>query len=96
MGIYKYKDHYPVEGEGCFIAPSADLIGQIVLGDNVSIWFNTVIRGDENIVKIGDNCNIQDLSMLHVDQNFPLTIGKNVTIGHGVKCRSIFKAFNIH
>lgn len=82
MSLYSYKNLNPEIAEGCFIAPSADVIGDVKLGNNVSIWYNSVVRGDMDEIVIGENTNIQDLCMLHVDYNIPLHIGKNVTIGH--------------
>lgn len=64
--------------------PGAVLIGSVELGHNVSVWFNAVIRADNDSIKIGDGSNIQDGSILHVDEGFPLSIGKNVTVGHKV------------
>ena len=84
MSLYKFKNLQPVIGEQCFIADSADVIGDVRLGQDVNIWFNCVLRGDINYISIGENTNIQDLSMLHVVEDIPLTIGKNVTIGHQV------------
>lgn len=68
----------------CFIAPSADVIGQVELGEHVSIWFQTVIRADNDKVTIGNNSNIQDGSTIHVDKGHPVTIGESVTVGHKV------------
>lgn len=82
MPIYSYQKHVPKIANGCFIAPSADVIGRVTLGENVSLWYNVVARGDINEIIIGENTNIQDLSMLHVDFNLPCIIGKNVTVGH--------------
>lgn len=65
-----------------FIADNATVIGSVILGNNVSIWFNTVIRADNDIISIGDNSNIQDGAVLHTDDGVKLTIGKNVTVGH--------------
>lgn len=70
------------KGQPAFIAPNASLIGSIVIHENVSIWFNVVIRADNDQVIIGENSNIQDGSVLHIDTNYPLRIEKNVTIGH--------------
>jgi carbonic anhydrase/acetyltransferase-like protein (isoleucine patch superfamily) len=67
-----------------FIAPSASVIGSVILEDNVSVWFNVVIRADNDVIHIGEGSNIQDGSVLHVDPGFPLTIGKRVTVGHKV------------
>ena len=65
-----------------FIAPNATVIGDVVLGDNTSVWFNVVIRGDTDKITIGDDTNIQDGSVLHCDAGYPLTLGKGVTLGH--------------
>jgi len=73
-----------IAGEDFFVAPSADVIGNVRLENNASVWFNAVIRGDNELITIGENSNVQDCSVLHTDPNFPLTIGKNVTIGHKV------------
>lgn len=82
MAIYSYKNFVPSLGEGCFIAPSADVIGQVNLGDHCSLWFGVVARGDINCITIGENTNVQDMTMLHVVEEIPLVIGKNVSIGH--------------
>ena len=66
-----------------YVANSADIIGNVVLGKDVSIWNNSVIRGDFNSIVVEDYSNIQDNSVLHVDSNEPLHIGTNTTIGHG-------------
>lgn len=67
-----------------FIADNATVIGSVIIENNVSIWFNVVIRGDNDVIHLGENTNIQDGSILHVDDNVPLTIGKDVTVGHKV------------
>jgi len=82
--IYKLKDFTPKIKSTCFIAPNATIIGAANLDENVSIWFNVVIRADLANVNIGKNSNIQDGSILHVDENFPMNIGENVTVGHKV------------
>lgn len=82
----------PTVGNSVFVAPSADIIGDVCIGDNSSIWFGCVIRGDVNSIKIGQNTNVQDLSMIHVthytkedhSDGFATLIGDNVTIGHRV------------
>ena len=73
-----------IAGEDYFVAPSADVIGNVRLENNVSVWFNAVIRGDNDPIVIGENSNVQDCSVLHTDVGCPLTIGRNVTIGHKV------------
>jgi carbonic anhydrase/acetyltransferase-like protein (isoleucine patch superfamily) len=65
-----------------WIAPNATVIGNCILHENASIWFNAVLRGDNDPVVIGENSNIQDGSVLHTDVGCPLTIGQNVTVGH--------------
>ena len=67
-----------------YVAPSASVIGSVVLGNNASIWFNCVVRGDNDVITIGDNTNVQDASVLHIDEGVPLTLGANVSIGHKV------------
>ena len=65
-----------------WIAPNATVIGDVRLGENVSIWWNAVLRGDNDPITIGDNSNIQDGSVLHTDEGVPMNIGQNVTVGH--------------
>jgi len=65
-----------------FIADNATVIGSVVLENNASIWFNAVLRGDNDTITIGENSNIQDGSVLHTDFGIPLIVGKNVTVGH--------------
>ncbi len=73
-----------MRGENWFVAPGATLIGSVVLENNANIWFNTVLRGDNDTLTVGENSNVQDGSVLHTDPGLKLTIGKNVTIGHKV------------
>jgi carbonic anhydrase/acetyltransferase-like protein (isoleucine patch superfamily) len=82
--LYQLGKLSPSIAKSCFIAPNATVIGNVNVDDNASIWFNVVIRADLAQVKIGENSNIQDGSILHVDEGFPITIAKNVTIGHKV------------
>lgn len=83
--IYRYKEYIPKIGKNVFIAPSADVIGNVSLGDDCGVWFNVTIRGDVHYINIEDETNIQDNSILHVTNGrFPLNIGKRVTIAHGV------------
>jgi carbonic anhydrase/acetyltransferase-like protein (isoleucine patch superfamily) len=65
-----------------FIATGAIVIGDVTLGENTSVWYNAVIRGDGDTIVIGRNSNIQDLAMVHVDEGFPVHIGDGVTVGH--------------
>jgi len=84
MPIFALADaDLEVEEEGAWwVAPGAILIGRIVLKKNASVWFNAVLRGDNETITIGENSNVQDCSVLHTDMGAPLTIGKNVTVGH--------------
>ncbi len=67
-----------------WIAPSAIVIGSVVLENNASLWFNVVVRGDNDVITIGENSQVQDGSVLHADPGVPLTLGKNVSVGHMV------------
>ncbi len=69
--------------ESCFVAPSAVVVGDVSIGKDCGIWPNAVIRGDQNPIKIGDGSNIQDCCVIHTDRDYPVEIGKNVSIGHG-------------
>ena len=72
------------DSEEYFIAPTATVIGAVRLGHQASIWFNCVLRGDGELITIGDRCNVQDASVLHVDPGLPLHLGNDVSIGHKV------------
>lgn len=82
MPIYELDGKVPVIGSGVWIAPDAHVIGEVVLGDNVGVWFGTVIRGDTSLITVGSGSNVQDGTMLHSDYGVPLTIGEDCTIGH--------------
>ncbi|XOV90108.1 MAG: gamma carbonic anhydrase family protein [Pseudomonadota bacterium] len=73
-----------IRGEDYFVAENATVVGSVVLMNNASVWFNVVIRGDNDIITIGENSNVQDGSVLHTDGGIQLTIGNNVTVGHKV------------
>jgi carbonic anhydrase/acetyltransferase-like protein (isoleucine patch superfamily) len=80
--IHSFKDQKPTIHESCFIAESADIIGQVTIGENSNIWYNAVLRGDYNYIKVGKNTNIQDNSSVHISEVYPVIIGDHVTIGH--------------
>ncbi len=83
--IYRFKNLKPDIHKSVFIAPSADVIGNVVVGRDSSIWFNVTVRGDVHYIKIGEETNIQDNSMLHVTNGvYPLVIEDRVTIAHSV------------
>jgi carbonic anhydrase/acetyltransferase-like protein (isoleucine patch superfamily) len=90
--LHKFKNYLPKVAEGTWIAPSADVIGDVTIGEDCSIWFGCVVRGDVHYISIGDRTNIQDLSMIHVTHykngdkstGNPTIIGNDVTVGHRV------------
>ena len=86
MPIYALGDNRPIlpDDDAYWIAPDAQVMGSVTLQRNASVWFGAVLRGDNEMITIGENSNVQDGSVLHTDPGSPLTLGKNVTIGHKV------------
>lgn len=82
MAVYSLDGKEPTIDKSAWIADSAQVIGHVELDANASVWFNAVIRGDNDPILIGENSNVQDGTVLHTDIGSPLKIGKNVTIGH--------------
>ena len=82
MAIYEVDGISPTVSESAWVADSAQVMGDVVLGEQVGIWFGVVARGDTAPIRIGARTNIQDLSVLHADVGMPLTIGSGVTVGH--------------
>jgi carbonic anhydrase/acetyltransferase-like protein (isoleucine patch superfamily) len=83
MLIKTILDHTPSYGENCFFADNATLIGDVVMGDSCSVWFQAVVRGDVHRIRIGNHVNIQDGAVIHATyKTAPTTIGNNVSIGH--------------
>ena len=82
MASYTLDELSPEFSETTFIAPDASLIGRVRIGEYSSVWFNVVLRGDMEHIRIGDETSFQDLSMGHADPGFPLIIGNRVTVGH--------------
>lgn len=81
--ILPVEDKYPKFGNNCFIAPNATVVGNVLMGDDCSIWFNAVVRGDVNFIIMGNKVNVQDGACIHCTyQRFGTTIGNNVSIGH--------------
>ncbi len=81
--ILSVLDKTPQFGNNCFIAPNATVVGDVVMGDDCSVWFNAVVRGDVHYIKIGNKVNIQDGVIVHCTyQKNPTEIGNNVSIGH--------------
>lgn len=80
--IYSLDNGSPQCGENVYVANTATVVGDVVLGDNVGVWFGAVIRGDNERITLGNGTNVQDCCVLHTDPGCPLDIGNNVTIGH--------------
>jgi carbonic anhydrase/acetyltransferase-like protein (isoleucine patch superfamily) len=83
--LYSFQDFSPEIAPTAWVAEQALCIGRLSIGEFSSIWFNCVLRGDINAIRIGDYSNIQDGSILHVGDHFPITIGDYVTVGHGAR-----------
>src|SRR5689334_18613114 len=81
--IFEFEGKRPQIGKGVFVAPTAVLIGDVVLGDGSSIWYGAVLRADENKIIIGRNTSVQDNAVMHTTKENPTVLGDDVTIGHG-------------
>jgi carbonic anhydrase/acetyltransferase-like protein (isoleucine patch superfamily) len=82
--IFKFHEKIPNLGNSVFLAQGSQVIGDVQIGDESSVWYNTVIRGDMAPITIGNKCNIQDLSMIHDNQGQPVILEDEVTVGHSV------------
>ena len=84
MPLYALGDHVPTlpENDACWIAPDAQVIGKVVIGEDVGIWFGAVLRGDNEPITLGARTNIQEGTVIHTDPGKPVTIGEGCTIGH--------------
>lgn len=83
MLLKSVKGKKPIYGEGCYFAENATIVGDVQLGNQCSVWFNAVVRGDVNTIKIGNKVNIQDGAVVHCTyEKHPTTIGNNVSVGH--------------
>ena len=81
--VLPVEGKYPSWGKDCFVAPNATIVGDVIMGDGCSVWFNAVIRGDVNSIRIGENVNVQDGAVIHCTYKKTTTvIGNNVSIGH--------------
>ncbi len=81
--ILPVEDKYPQFGNNCFLAPNSTVVGDVVMGDDCSIWFNAVVRGDVNFIRMGNKVNVQDGAVIHCTYiRYGTTIGNNVSIGH--------------
>jgi carbonic anhydrase/acetyltransferase-like protein (isoleucine patch superfamily) len=82
MPSYALNDVHPQIAADAYVAPGAQVIGRVAIGSRASVWFNAVIRGDNDPITIGAGSNVQDGAMIHADPGVPTTIGSGVTIGH--------------
>ncbi|SOB98507.1 carbonic anhydrase/acetyltransferase-like protein (isoleucine patch superfamily) [Ureibacillus xyleni] len=82
--LVPYLDKKPIVDETVFVAPGAYIIGDVTIGAQSTIWFNAVLRGDEDLIQIGERCSIQDNSTIHHFEGAPVIIGDEVTVGHQV------------
>ncbi len=83
--LYKLGEaEVEIAGADWFVADNAVVVGRVRLENNASVWYYAVLRGDNDLITVGENSNVQDLSVLHTDPGIPLTIGRNVTVGHKV------------
>jgi carbonic anhydrase/acetyltransferase-like protein (isoleucine patch superfamily) len=82
MAIYQISEFAPKIDDTAFVAESANVIGKVQLDAHSSVWFDVTIRGDNELIVVGENSNVQESAVLHTDIGYPLRIGKNVTIGH--------------
>lgn len=80
--ILPYRGSWPTIADSAFVAPGAVVIGNVAIGEDVSIWFNTTVRGDIAPITIGNRSNVQDGTLVHVNADAPVAIGEDVTIGH--------------
>ena len=86
--IHHFKDNYPIIDESAFVGKNSTIIGDVVIGEQSSIWFNVVIRGYIAPTRIGKRVNIQDLSMIHQSKGMPVIVEDDVTVGHQVTLHS--------
>ena len=84
MAIFELDGMAPHLDEGAWVAESAEVIGKVHMHKNASVWPNVIVRGDNDLIEIGEDSNVQDASVLHTDPGFELIIGKRVTVGHQV------------
>jgi carbonic anhydrase/acetyltransferase-like protein (isoleucine patch superfamily) len=80
--IYQLDDRKPTFRGDYFVAPNAAVIGSVVLGNNANVWWSVTIRGDNDVITVGENVNVQDGSVLHTDSGVPLVLERNVSVGH--------------
>jgi carbonic anhydrase/acetyltransferase-like protein (isoleucine patch superfamily) len=84
MALYQVDEHVPQLADGAWVADSAEVMGNVVLEQDASVWFGSVLRGDTERLRVGRGSNIQDGTVVHADPGYPVDIGENVTVGHQV------------
>ncbi|MHB8477098.1 MAG: gamma carbonic anhydrase family protein [Steroidobacteraceae bacterium] len=82
MALYRLGDVFPTLAPSAYVAPSASVIGKVVLAEHSSVWFGAILRGDNEIIHIGAGSNVQDGAVMHTDPGYPLRVGADVSIGH--------------
>jgi len=82
--LYRYKEDSPKIASSAWLASNADVIGRVEIGADSSVWYQSVLRGDVNFIRIGERTNIQDLTMIHNSSDVPCIVGNDVTVGHSV------------
>ena len=82
MTVYALGEHTPLIAASAYIAPTASVIGKVILAKNASVWFGATLRGDNETITVGPGSNIQDLVVMHTDPGYPLMVGADVSIGH--------------
>jgi carbonic anhydrase/acetyltransferase-like protein (isoleucine patch superfamily) len=82
MTVYRLADQAPVIAASAYVAPTAVVLGKVILAERASVWFGATLRGDNETISIGAGSNVQDAAVMHTDPGFPLTVGADVSIGH--------------
>jgi len=82
MTVYALGEHTPLVAASAYIAPTAAVIGKVILAKNASVWFGATLRGDNETISIGAGSNVQDLVVMHTDPGYPLMVGADVSVGH--------------
>jgi carbonic anhydrase/acetyltransferase-like protein (isoleucine patch superfamily) len=82
MAVYRLGEESPAVAPSAYVAPSASVIGKVLLAGHCSVWFGATLRGDNELIHIGDYSNVQDGAVMHTDPGFPLRVGAHVSIGH--------------
>ncbi|WP_293775431.1 gamma carbonic anhydrase family protein [uncultured Oxalicibacterium sp.] len=82
MSIYQLGEHVPNIAESAYVTDSATVVGRVTIGEDSSVWFQSTVRGDNEDIVIGRNCNLQEGAVLHADPGFPINMEDNVSVGH--------------